>query len=183
VRFSFLFRIASGELFVLRCCLINKAEENEAEEERAAHAAFDVEMECRREAAAAEDDSSDIPWSSDDPDTPTTEEKAAEQRALVDSFEMLKKVEDAAKETLQMHLLEEAAVHRALEAAWRAAEKQMREGATTGLGRRAASSLELVSTIVCSSLCFLNIYWKKKVAPIGSTPICNQTRGQNISMG
>jgi hypothetical protein len=162
VRFSFLFRIASGELFVLRCCLINKAEENEAEEERAAHAAFDVEMECRREAAAAEDDSSDIPWSSDDPDTPTTEEKAAEQRALVDSFEMLKKVEDAAKETLQMHLLEEAAVHRALEAAWRAAEKQMREGATTGLGRRAASSLELVSTIVCSSLCFLNIYWKTK---------------------
>jgi hypothetical protein len=34
--------------------------EKEAEEERATHAAFDVEMECRRVAAPAEDDSSDL---------------------------------------------------------------------------------------------------------------------------
>nr|XP_051229908.1 eukaryotic translation initiation factor 3 subunit J-like [Lolium perenne] len=65
--------------------------EKEAEEERAAHAAFDAEMERRREAAvaAAEDDDSNISWSSDDPDAPTLEEKTSEQRALVESFETL----------------------------------------------------------------------------------------------
>jgi hypothetical protein len=44
---------------------------------------FDAEMERCREAAAAEDDSSDIDWSSGDPNDPTLEEKVAEQRALV----------------------------------------------------------------------------------------------------
>jgi hypothetical protein len=72
--------------------------EQEAEEERAAHVAFDAEMERCREAAAAEDDSFDIDWSSDDPDEPTPEERTVEQRALVDSFETLKKAEDVANE-------------------------------------------------------------------------------------
>jgi hypothetical protein len=59
--------------------------EKEAEEEWAAHAAVDAEMEhCRVAAAAtAEDSYSDISWSSDDPDAPTPEERAAEQRAIV----------------------------------------------------------------------------------------------------
>jgi hypothetical protein len=48
---------------------------------------FDVEMVRRRVAAVAEDDDSNISWSSDDPDAPTPEEKAAEQRVLVDSFD------------------------------------------------------------------------------------------------
>jgi hypothetical protein len=93
--------------------------EKEAEKERAAHAAFDVEMERRRvaAAAAAEDDDSDISWSSDDPDAPTPEEKAAEQTTLVDSFETLKKTEDTASERLRLCLLEDVAAHRALAAA------------------------------------------------------------------
>jgi hypothetical protein len=106
----------------------------EAEEERAAHAAFDAEMERRREAAAAEEDSSDISWSSDDPDAPTPEEKAAEQRVLVDSFETLEKADDAANETLRRCLLADAATHQALAAARLAAEKQMREGRNDGGG-------------------------------------------------
>jgi hypothetical protein len=52
--------------------------EREEEEERAAHSAFDAEMERHREAATAEDDSSDIDWSFDDPNEPTPEEGAAE---------------------------------------------------------------------------------------------------------
>nr|XP_051202645.1 uncharacterized protein LOC127316284 [Lolium perenne] len=107
--------------------------EKEAEEERAAHAAFDAEMECRRVAAAAEDDDSDIPWFSDDPDAPTPEEKAAEQRALVDYFETLKKDEDAANETLRLRLLEDAVAHRALAVTRQVAEKQMREGRNDGV--------------------------------------------------
>jgi hypothetical protein len=104
--------------------------EKEAEEERAAHAGFDAEMERRRVAAAAatEDDDSDISWSCDDPDAPTPEEKVAGQRALVDSFETLKKAEDAVNETLWRCLLEDAAAHLALVVAWQAAEKQTREG-------------------------------------------------------
>jgi hypothetical protein len=67
-------------------------------------------MERRRvvAAAAAEDDDSDISWSSNDPYEPTPEDKAAEQRALVDSFKTLKKVEDAANERLRLCLLEDA---------------------------------------------------------------------------
>jgi hypothetical protein len=79
--------------------------------------------------ATAEDDDSDISWSSDDPDTPTPEEKAAEQRALVDSFETLKKTEDAANERLRLCPLEDAAAHRAL-----AAARQTREGRNDGDG-------------------------------------------------
>jgi hypothetical protein len=77
--------------------------------------------------AAAEDDS-DISWSSNDPDAPTSKDNAAKQRNLVDSFETLKKTEDAANETLRLRLLEDAAVHRALATAQRVAAKQMREG-------------------------------------------------------
>jgi hypothetical protein len=66
--------------------------EQEAEEERAAHAAFDAEQERRSEASAADDDSSEFDWSSDD--GLDSKEKAAEQRALVESFETLKKVVD-----------------------------------------------------------------------------------------
>jgi hypothetical protein len=106
----------------------------EAEEERATHVAFDAQMERCREAAAAEDDSSDISWSSDDPDGPTPEEKAAEQRVLVDSFETLEKADDATNEMLQRCLLVEGATHQALAAARLAAEKQMREGRNDGAG-------------------------------------------------
>jgi hypothetical protein len=51
-------------------------------------------------ASTAKDESSSISWSSYDPDAPTPEEQAARQRELVDSFETLKKAEDAANETL-----------------------------------------------------------------------------------
>jgi hypothetical protein len=51
---------------------------------------------------------------------------------LVDSFETLKKAEDAANETLRQSLLEDVAAHRALAAARRAAEKQTREGCNDG---------------------------------------------------
>jgi hypothetical protein len=71
---------------------------------------------------------------SDDPNEPTLKERAAEQRTLVYSFEKLKKTEDAAYETLQQRLLEDAAAHQALAAAWRAAEKQMRERRNDGAG-------------------------------------------------
>jgi hypothetical protein len=74
---------------------------------------FDAEMERRRVTATTENDSSDISWFSEDPDAPTLENKATEQRALVDSLETLKKTEDAANETLQRCLLEDAATHRA----------------------------------------------------------------------
>jgi ethanolamine ammonia-lyase large subunit len=106
--------------------------EKEAEGERVAHVALDAEMEHRRVAAAAEDDSSDISWSSDDPDAP--EERTAEQRAFVDSFETLKKVEDATNDTLRQCLLEDAAAQRALAATRQAAEKQTREGRNDGAG-------------------------------------------------
>ncbi|XP_071680165.1 uncharacterized protein [Lolium perenne] len=92
--------------------------EQEAEEEQAAHAAFDGEMEHRREAAAAEDDSSDIDVSSDDPNEATPEEWATEQRMLVVSFEMLKKAEDAANEALRQRLQDDVEAHRALASAW-----------------------------------------------------------------
>jgi hypothetical protein len=81
----------------------------------------------RGNTAVGEDDDSDISWSSDDPDAPTSGEKAAEQRALVDSFETLKNAEDAANETLRWCLLENVAAHRALAAARQVAEKQTRE--------------------------------------------------------
>jgi hypothetical protein len=54
--------------------------EQEAKVERAAHAAFDAEMKRCREAATAEEDSSDISWSSDDPDVPTLERKGQRSR-------------------------------------------------------------------------------------------------------
>ncbi|KAK1683912.1 hypothetical protein QYE76_044760 [Lolium multiflorum] len=66
------------------------------------------------------------------------EEKAAEHRALVESFETLKKAEDAANKALRQQLLEDAAVHRALAAARRmerwAMEKLRREGGNDGAG-------------------------------------------------
>jgi hypothetical protein len=108
--------------------------EKEAEEQRAVHTAFDAEMEQRRLAAAAvaEDSNSDISWSSDDPDAPTLEERAVEQRAIVESFETLK--DDAANARLQQCLQEDAAVHRAIAAAQEAAEKQARERRNDGAG-------------------------------------------------
>jgi hypothetical protein len=63
--------------------------EQEAEEERTAHAVFDTEQQHRREAAATEEESDNddnFDWSGLDP-----EEKATEQRALVSSFETLKR--------------------------------------------------------------------------------------------
>ena len=63
---------------------------------------------------------------------PTPEEKAAEQRALVESFETLK--DDAANARLRQCLLEDMAVHRALAAAREAAEKQTRERRNDGAG-------------------------------------------------
>jgi hypothetical protein len=74
-------------------------EEKEAEEERAAHTAFDAEQQHHREAATAEEESDDddgIDWSG-----PGPEEKAMEQRALVVSFETLKKIEDDANKELR----------------------------------------------------------------------------------
>ena len=98
--------------------------EEEAEEERAAHAAVDAELEQRRlaAAAAAEDSDSEISWSSDDPDAPTPEERAAEQRAIIESFETLK--DGAANARLEQCLQEDAAAHRAIAAAQEATEKQ-----------------------------------------------------------
>jgi hypothetical protein len=58
----------------------------------------------------------------------------AEQRALVDSFETLKKAEDAANETPRWCLLEDAAAHGALAATRQAVEKQTREGRNDGAG-------------------------------------------------
>jgi hypothetical protein len=106
--------------------------EKEAEEERATHAAFDAEMErCRQVAAAAtENPDSDISWSSDGPNAPTPKERAAEQRAIVESFETLK--DDATNARLRQCLLEDAAAHRALAAAREAAEKQARERRNDG---------------------------------------------------
>jgi hypothetical protein len=77
--------------------------EQEAEEERAAHAAFDAKQERRKEAAAAEDESDDdnfeFEWNVPDP-----EEKTTEQRALVKSFKTLKKTEDAANKAMRQRL-------------------------------------------------------------------------------
>jgi hypothetical protein len=87
-------------------------------------------MERRRVTATTENDSSDISWFSEDPDAPTLENKATEQRALVDSLETLKKTEDAANETLQRCLLEDVAMHRAL-----AAARLADEGGTQQRGR------------------------------------------------
>jgi hypothetical protein len=55
-------------------------------------------------------DDDDFDWNGADP-----KEKAAQQRALVASFEMLKKAEDATNEALRQRLLEDVAAHRALE--------------------------------------------------------------------
>jgi hypothetical protein len=83
-------------------------------------------------AATAEDFDSDILWSSNDPDGPIPEEKAAEQRAIVESFETLK--DDAANARLQQILEEDATAHRAIAAAREAAEKQARERRNDGAG-------------------------------------------------
>jgi hypothetical protein len=101
---------------------------------------LDAELEQRRlaTAAAAEDSDSDISWSSDDPDAPTPEEKPAEQRTLVESFETLK--DEAANARLEQCLQEDAAAHRAIAAAREAVEKQARERRNDGT-RQAASSL------------------------------------------
>jgi hypothetical protein len=108
--------------------------EKEAQEELAGHAALDAELEQRRlaAAAAAEDSDSEISWSSDDPDAPTPEERAAEQRAIVESFETLK--DDAANARLEQCLQEDAAAHRAIAAAREAAEKQATERRNDGAG-------------------------------------------------
>nr|XP_051218874.1 uncharacterized protein LOC127336136 [Lolium perenne] len=110
--------------------------EQEAEEEQAAHAAFDGEMEHRREAAAAEDDSSDIDVSSDDPNEATPEEWATEQRMLVVSFEMLKKAEDAANEALRQRLQDDVEAHRALASAWRVVEKSAKHSSLDELSAK-----------------------------------------------
>jgi hypothetical protein len=66
--------------------------EKEVEEERADHAAFDAEQEQRREAATVVDESdNDFEW---DWNGPNPEEKAAEQRAILASFDLLKKTEE-----------------------------------------------------------------------------------------
>lgn len=110
--------------------------EKEAEEERAAHAVVDAELEQRRlAAAAAEDSDSKISWSSDDPDAPTPEERVAEQRAIVESFETLK--DDAANTRLEQCLQEDAAAARR----WRRSRR--RSDATTVPARQEASSLGL----------------------------------------
>jgi hypothetical protein len=81
--------------------------EQEADEKRAAHAAFNAEQERCREVAAAEDESNDddfeCDWNGLDP-----EEKVVEQRALVESFETLKKAEDAVNKAMRHRLLEDA---------------------------------------------------------------------------
>jgi hypothetical protein len=103
--------------------------EQEAEKERAAHTVFDVEQQRHREAAATENESDDdyeFDWNGADP-----QEKAAEQGALVESFETLKKAENAANETLQHQLLEDAAAHRAL-----ATTRRMEQRAVQKLMRR-----------------------------------------------
>jgi hypothetical protein len=67
-------------------------------EEEVAHAAFNMEQQERRDLAVTEhdeDDDDDDDWSVPDP-----EDKAAEQRAILVSFETLKKVEDDANETM-----------------------------------------------------------------------------------
>jgi hypothetical protein len=62
----------------------------------------------------------------------------AEQRALVASFETLKKTEDDANETQRQRLLEDTMGHRALATArrmeQRATEKLRREGGNDGAG-------------------------------------------------
>jgi hypothetical protein len=110
--------------------------EQEAEEERAAHATVDAEQQCHREAAAAEEESDDddFDWSG-----PGPKEKAVEHRALVEYFETLKKENDADNKALQQRLLEDAEAHRALATARRmerrAAEKLMRrDGGNDGAG-------------------------------------------------
>jgi hypothetical protein len=107
-------------------------EEKEAEEERAAHTAFDAEQQHHRESATAEEESDDddgIDWSG-----PGPEEKAMEQRALVVSFETLKKTEDDANEALRQRLLEDVVAHRALVAA----QKWRREGGNDEAGSSTA---------------------------------------------
>jgi hypothetical protein len=77
--------------------------EQDPEEERAAHAAFDAEQEHRKEAMSAQEESNDdgdFDWSGSDP-----KEEAAEQRALFASFETLKKAEDDTNEALRHQLL------------------------------------------------------------------------------
>jgi hypothetical protein len=110
--------------------------EQEAKEERAAHAEFDAKQQhCREAATVGEEsdrDKDDDDWSGPDP-----EEKVIEKRALFASFEMLKKAQDNANEALQQQLLEDAGSHRApASAQWMeqraASEKQRREGNSDG---------------------------------------------------
>jgi flagellar motility protein MotE (MotC chaperone) len=93
---------------------------------------LDAELEQRRLAAvaAAEDSDYEISWSSDYPDAPTLDERAAEQRAIVESFETLK--DDAANARLEQCLQEDAAAHLAIAAARKAAEKQAMERCNNG---------------------------------------------------
>jgi hypothetical protein len=98
--------------------------EQEAKEERGAHAVFDAEQQCRREATDVEEESDDDDFDWIGPDL---KEKAARYKALVASFETLKKTEDDANEALQQRLLEDASAHRALATTRRAAKKLRRE--------------------------------------------------------
>jgi hypothetical protein len=69
-------------------------------QEEVAHAAFNMEQQERRELAVTDDDDDD----DDDWSVPDPEEKAAEQRAILVSFETVKKAEDDANEALQQLL-------------------------------------------------------------------------------
>jgi hypothetical protein len=143
----------------------------EADEERAAHAVF---KRCKVAAAtAAEDNDSGISCSSDDPDTPTQEEKAAEQTALVHSFQTLRKAEDVANKKLRLCLLKDPATHRALTATRRRGRDAM-----TGPGRKGASSLGFYNYFVqflCSTLYFSNMLKNKKcIAPLEAQPDANE---------
>jgi hypothetical protein len=81
--------------------------EHEVEEERVAHMVFGTKQQQRRGAAVVEDD--------DNGSEPDLDEKAAKQRAILASFETLKKAEDDAKlVALQQRLLEDVAAHCAL---------------------------------------------------------------------
>jgi hypothetical protein len=119
---------------------------------------FDTEQKHRREAAAAED-ASDFEW---DYDGPGPNEKAGEQRVLVESFETLKNTKDAANEELWQQTARgrcgPLAAARRMER--RMAEKlRRRDGDNNGAGRQpprgATSSLGTCSSFLFSVCIFI----------------------------
>jgi hypothetical protein len=89
---------------------------------------------------------------------PDSEVKAAEQRALVASFETLEKAEDDTNKVLQQRLLQDTATHRALATGRRmdqwAAKQLRREGGNDGAGRQPPRGAT-TSVGPCSFLFFL----------------------------